>query len=536
MLKVGFLVSEFGLKKWEIDLITNVSSLCEVILVRCSIIHTHSKRKKNCKSKFRHYINLCFLYYIAKIENKFIDRSLVDISTLKYEVINIQFNRTGSRDYLLDTEAHKIKEFDLLFRIGLNIISGSILSIPKYGVWGLHHGSFSDFRGGPPGFWEVVKNVTFSEVTLQRYSEIIDGGKVVEVASISTRGFWKKNENLLVNLGVTIATKNIRKLVNELPVEYKNVRIGKLRKFPSFKYILLYIFKVHLLYPIRLLFFRFITQKQNFSWNVAVKIMPNDFDLFDFNSPDFVLKASADNFYADPFILSHKDDIVELLLEKYSKNLNRATLSYFKINLSSKSVEFSSDVKGLSNLHYSFPFIFEISGSYFLLPENKEIKGLRVYSYSIKDQVANCLVTYLSDYYVVDPVIFQYNDQYWLSFNSDCEVNGDFNVKLFLFKIENYEQPTNWHLVSHKLNPVLNHGGIARNGGRYFNRGDSVFRIGQINYGNLYGRGIIQSKIVDLSEDTYSEVIVNKYEASHYSFSNLHHIDFKNKIIVYDYV
>lgn len=294
--------------------------------------------------------------------------------------------------------------------------------------------------------------------------------------------------------------------------------------------------RIHLLYPIRLLYFKFITQKRNFSWNVGVKILPTDYKLFDFNNPDFVLKASNENFYADPFIISHLDNTLEILVENYSKKLNRASLKYFKINLSSKMVEFSSEVKGLSNIHYSFPFIFEISGSYFLLPENKEIKGLQVYNYSNEDQVATHLVTYLNDYYVVDPVIFVYNNQYWLSFNSDNQLNGDFNVKLFLFKIENYEQPTNWQLVPHKLNPVLNHGGVARNGGRYFNKGDCVFRIGQINYGDLYGRGIIQSKIVALSEETYSEVVVNKYEASCYNFSNLHHIDFKNNIIVYDFV
>ena len=50
----------------------------------------------------------------------------------------------------------KDKDPDIIIRFGFRILRGPILSLPKFGIWSLHHGDAKINRGGPPAFWEVV--------------------------------------------------------------------------------------------------------------------------------------------------------------------------------------------------------------------------------------------------------------------------------------------------------------------------------------------------------------------------------------------
>jgi hypothetical protein len=75
---------------------------------------------------------------------------------------------------------------DVLLRFGFNIVRGGILEAARYGVWSYHHGDNDRFRGGPPGFWEVVEHVETSGVVLQKLSDELDGGFVLCKSTFST--------------------------------------------------------------------------------------------------------------------------------------------------------------------------------------------------------------------------------------------------------------------------------------------------------------------------------------------------------------
>jgi len=53
-----------------------------------------------------------------------------------------------------------------------------VLSAPTYGVVA-HHGDVRAYRGGPPGFWEYVNREPTATVTVQRYTEQLDGGELL---------------------------------------------------------------------------------------------------------------------------------------------------------------------------------------------------------------------------------------------------------------------------------------------------------------------------------------------------------------------
>src|SRR5690606_27047075 len=74
---------------------------------------------------------------------------------------------------------------DFILRFGFGILAGEVLRCAKYGVWSYHHGDPSEFRGQPPGFWEMVTKSPVTGAVLQVLSDELDGGGVLH------RGYFK---------------------------------------------------------------------------------------------------------------------------------------------------------------------------------------------------------------------------------------------------------------------------------------------------------------------------------------------------------
>ena len=65
----------------------------------------------------------------------------------------------------------------MLIRLGFRILRGGILTAAPHGVWSYHHEGDNDrYRGGPPGFWEVMEGTPVAGTILQRLTEALDGG------------------------------------------------------------------------------------------------------------------------------------------------------------------------------------------------------------------------------------------------------------------------------------------------------------------------------------------------------------------------
>ncbi len=65
----------------------------------------------------------------------------------------------GDVDIFHPEDIEKVREFnlDILIKAGFQRLQGEILNTPTYGVWFIEHSDTRKLRGGPPGFWEVVK-------------------------------------------------------------------------------------------------------------------------------------------------------------------------------------------------------------------------------------------------------------------------------------------------------------------------------------------------------------------------------------------
>lgn len=77
-------------------------------------------------------------------------------------------------------------DFDVILNLTTLILRGSMLTIPRWGIWSFHHGDPANFRGGPPGFWEIYRGVPESGAVLFRLRERLDDGQVLRRARLST--------------------------------------------------------------------------------------------------------------------------------------------------------------------------------------------------------------------------------------------------------------------------------------------------------------------------------------------------------------
>lgn len=94
--------------------------------------------------------------------------------------------RSGKYGYEFseDTLALVAEKADVAVHFGIGILRGDILTTPPFGVIGFHHGDVREYRGGPPGFWEFVHGAEETGVTVQRFTETLDGGEILSFKSI----------------------------------------------------------------------------------------------------------------------------------------------------------------------------------------------------------------------------------------------------------------------------------------------------------------------------------------------------------------
>jgi len=73
---------------------------------------------------------------------------------------------------------------DLGVSIGNRIIKERIFTIPRLGMINLHHGAIPDYRGGPPGFWELHDDAREMGISVHRIDAMLDHGDLLAAATV----------------------------------------------------------------------------------------------------------------------------------------------------------------------------------------------------------------------------------------------------------------------------------------------------------------------------------------------------------------
>ena len=210
----------------------------------------------------------------------------------------------------------------------------------------------------------------------------------------------------------------------------------------------------------------------------------------------------ADIFWADPFVIAD-DDGYYIFVEEFIYRKNRAHISVLKLD---KDGNFLNSRKIIERpYHMSYPFIFKIDDTYFMIPEtckNRTIELYKCIEFPYKWEFDRNIMENIS---AVDTTLFHYNNKWWLFTAVDQTANiSGCSAELFLFFTDDILSGK-WE--SHPLNPIVSDIRTARPAGNIFIQDGKICRPSQ-NCSGRYGIGFNINHITKLTEHEYEETLL----------------------------
>lgn len=142
---------------------------------------------------------------------------------------------------------------DLMIRLGgRGIYRGAILDAVPNGMVSIHHGDNRVYRGGPPGFWEVMNGAETCGFVVQRLTETLDGGQVMARGALPARPLAAQNREALYKAADVAMAGIVRQFLEtgRLPdPEPPAAVLGPIYKYPGLAHIVVYLWRTRLRRP-----------------------------------------------------------------------------------------------------------------------------------------------------------------------------------------------------------------------------------------------------------------------------------------------
>jgi hypothetical protein len=146
--------------------------------------HDRSRQRQRLRAWYRHGgTTYVFWRLWLNIRAKVVRRtpkptyrhSLHDLGrTFHFPVIEVpSVNSTSAQAALRELDV------DLAVSISNRVIKDVVFSVPRLGMINLHHGRIPDYRGGPPGFWELYNGESVMGVSVHRIDSQLDHGQLL---------------------------------------------------------------------------------------------------------------------------------------------------------------------------------------------------------------------------------------------------------------------------------------------------------------------------------------------------------------------
>ena len=511
------------------------------------IIQNISNKKLNRKNKFSkifykiiNYSPKLFFWKIINVfENFYMKKhnlnsifELVDINDCSENKIFvnpiISPNGYVYRYSQEDLNSLKKNNFDLIIRCGSGILRGEILSISKFGIISFHHADNRINRGGPAGFWEVYSRANRTGFIIQKLNEVLDGGNVLLRGYFPTEKLYLLNQSRLLTRSNYYMKYLIKKIVvnDKLPLAEDNYPYsGKLYKLPEVKISFLYICK-NLLYQNFKDAFNSKVLKKRVCWNVSYA--NQNWRTLEMRKSNMISNP-PNRFLADPFLYK-RNGCFYCFLENFDYEAKKADISVYKI--SGGKNEFLGHAL-TEDFHLSFPYLFEVSGDLYMIPESHERKQIRLYkckNFPLKWELDKVLIDNIC---AADTVVFYKEKLWWMLTNTDPLFSGDHQSELSIYYSEDILKK-DWK--PHKLNPIYIDPDRARNGG-LFRDGDNFFRVAQKHGFCKYGESANLYQIKTINKDFYKEEFLGSIKPNFLkNIQGVHHFDTKDDYSVFDHL
>ena len=542
MIAIAILIGKFDeLQNWELRIIEKIIG-DEDYELKLLIQDGRSREEISFKDRLLSLIftkNL-FLRILNKVQywvekhlfSQFATVNKVEIINClnQIELIKLTPTRKGFLDIFSIKDSQIVKGYDLdvILRHEFNIIRGDILGSSKYGIWSFHHADNDVIRGGPPGFWEIILKKSNIGITLQELTPELDGGLVIDKAYTNISYSYSKNRSQILEDSVALLFKNLKNLKNN---EYKPVKSKTysdiLYKSPDLAVTIRYMVNFYIIYFATLIrrirskifgkrFNRWslFIGKGNFLESALFRLKP--------------VKVPKDEFWADPFLFSYKDEYY-VFFENYCYSRKKGKISCGKV-VKNEVVEVI-DVLNL-DYHLSYPFIFKEGNDVFMMPESSENHRLEIYRCINFPDEWELYSTAFEGEIICDAHFFNdEKNQKWLFINKSTQTSS-VDLELFVYKVDSIELN---EIIPHKQNPVIIDSRIARNAGEIFKYNKDTYRPSQFNGDGIYGRGLNVNKILKLTLDEYVEENTLRVMPNfHKGLVGVHHLHQKEDIFIID--
>lgn len=534
-LRFGIMVDDLSLEAWKVEavrkLVEGGMHLAFVIRnVEPAENKSFSQRLGNLLRDRQAFFQV-WNHYLFKPANK----SMVDLpSAMKkwgldfgnISVLDCKPRQEYTSTFILDNDIETIKnqQLDFILRFGFNIVRGEILNAAKYGVWSFHHDDEMAYRGGPPGFWEWMEDNPRNGIILQRLTESLDRGYVLNKRWYPTiLHSYKAHLDQLLMESTDMPLQVCREIqhTGELKAvlsESKAVVRHPPRNIKMLKYWMLCVsrrwrFHWHELF-------------RQEDWNVGYVEMP----LKDFlASPEDNLKnvtwfekKCRSAYYADPFVITTEKDTY-IFFESYSYKQGKG-----RIEVVRKTENYGNPQVVLEeSFHLSYPFVFEHDGCGYCLPECHQSNGIRLYRFNENELKMELDCMLMENVKAVDPTLV-FHDGLWNLFFTQKDHPS---VKLYRFVADNLKGPYQpcW------TNPIKVDCADARMAGAFIRLDDQLFRPAQecVRY---YGTAVGLNRVGAFNSDSYEESLFKKIEPDVYSKfgKGLHTLNGNDHVTVID--
>ena len=230
----------------------------------------------------------------------------------------------------------------------------------------------------------------------------------------------------------------------------------------------------------------------------------------------------ADCWYADPFILKVTDNIIELLVEKWSYEEEKGSITKMIIDRNSNKIIDSKDILKLDT-HLSFPVIYRIEGNIIVCPENSASGCHQAYKYDEKDETLT-LVKCICPLPLTDAVMTELLGERILFATQSHDANGN---KLDVFK---WNAEDGIFVLSSSISFDEK---IARMAGHFFEHDGVVYRPAQV-CNTSYGQAVSLQR-VEKKDDVIKMVEIRRLFSTHKRLHNgMHTFNLSQGIIVVD--
>lgn len=206
-----------------------------------------------------------------------------------------------------------------------------------------------------------------------------------------------------------------------------------------------------------------------------------------------------DRFWADPFIVE-ENGVYYVFVEELKYWEGKGYISVIELK-----EEVSKPLKSQKILeqpyHLSYPFIFKLKDTYYMIPEsiaNKTIALYKCEDFPLKWRYCSTL---MENVIAADSTIKFHDGKYWLFTLIEPEQGITTNKDLHIFYSDDLLSN---HWVAHSANPVVSNVSSARPAGNIFEDKGVLYRPSQ-DCSKRYGWAMCVNQIITLNENEYLE-------------------------------